>query len=75
MKDKELKVHGVYPESNFGGTEVSIVDGEDFLFWRMNFGQEGKWNKAKIYYTRNERSYFLAGSRRIHLDEVLRIDA
>ncbi len=68
--------HGVLPLSNFGGLEISLDDGTEQIFWRYNYGTPGKWHRAKLYYpvTDNGRFYFIVRGRRIHLDEILRVD-
>ncbi len=73
---KEHVVHGVYPENNFGGLEISIDDGSDYVFYRANYGEPYKWHRAKLHYSITEcRPYFRAFGRRVHLDEVLRVEA
>ena len=69
----ERPVHGVLCECNWGGLEVSITDGADFLHWRTNYGEPGKWHKATIYYTLDGRAYFKARGSRIHLENVMRV--
>ena len=71
----ERAVHGVLPMSNFGGLEISVDDGAEQIFWRQNYGEPGKWHRAKIHYpaTENGIPYFIAEGRRIHLNDVLRV--
>lgn len=70
--EEERKVNGVYADSNWGGLEVSVVDGTDYLFWWENYGAPGAWHRAKIKET-GGRFYFVARGRRVHLDNVLRV--
>ena len=70
---ENLIVHGVKPDSNFGGLEVSVAPGADYLHWRTNYGEPSKWHSAKIYYTANYRTYFIARGVRVYLDEVMRV--
>lgn len=66
-------VNGVYPDSAFGGIEVSLDDRDtDHIYYRYNHGTPGKWHKVKIYYTAKDRAYFRA-NRRIYLDDIMRV--
>jgi len=73
MQNEKLTVHGVYTLSNFGGLEVSVVDGADYLYWRNNYGKPERWRRARIYYTKSYGAYFTAGGFRVYLSEVMRI--
>ena len=76
MDHADLKVHGVLPLNNYGGLEISVADDAENVFWRDNYGNPGKWHRAKIYFpvAENGSPYFIVGGRRIHIDEILRAE-
>lgn len=72
-KEQKKAVHGVFADSNWGGLEVSVTNGADYLFWRENYGEPKEWHRAKICETGRGKLYFVARGRRVHLDNVLRV--
>ena len=56
------------------GYIVTIKD-QDHVTWQfVGTIDEQPVHKAKIYFTLNDRAYFRANNRRIHLDQCLRED-
>lgn len=72
-KVADRKVHGVYADSNWGGIEISLVDGASYLYWRQNYGTPKKWHRAKIQQTMGGKPFFVARGLRVHLDTVMRV--
>lgn len=73
---KEYDVHGVYPICNVAGVQIHIEEGYDpIVRWRLAVvdADPKKWHKSKISSTAGGRSYFRMQSKRVYLDEVMRV--
>ena len=75
QKYRDAKPVAVY---SFGLCGIEILDIEyginDAVIYRFCSGSEEveKPHRARIYYSNNDRNYFLYNGRRIHLDECMR---
>lgn len=72
MTGDNINYTGIY-SLGLCGYEVAVDETQEIAFYRfvgLSGPQLGR--KAKIRYTSKGRPYFLAGNRRIHLDECLR---
>jgi hypothetical protein len=87
---KDWKPDGALTLNNWGGVEIKLIDNNEAVEYRYNFGNENEWNipiEAEIEYGIDEdddskdeegnpifKPYFLIGDDKYFLDQFMRID-
>lgn len=72
IKTEKIEVHGFLCTSNFGGIEISLVDGDSLLV-RCNAGNPTDWRAKKIEYDSEGEPYFKAYGNTYPLSEFMRV--
>ena len=71
---KDTRPVAVYPMSNWGGLEIIAIEYgiNDFVVYRENFGLPERLHRAVVRIDKNDRSFFIYNSTRIHLDQCMK---